>query len=260
MKSDRNEIESALHDLPSNEYAPLLQIIRQVVLSNLQVGRVQKVLNRGNGRSLGDYVRQVAQVVRADYDILERLAQNEDAAWEDVYQILRVRAYLQLMRLGIDHLEAYDRANDFAQETCVTLLGANYPSDVPYLSWAKRILRNRVYQDVLRRPDLLDRKGLTLSFQSDEAEEQTQPEDSGDGDFTRAIESRHAFEWALAQLPSESQREVLRRELDGWTDEEIAEQTGKSIQAVYNLKHRAKREVRRLLGSQGLLGNEFGSR
>jgi DNA-directed RNA polymerase specialized sigma24 family protein len=53
---------------------------------------------------------------------------------------------------------------------------------------------------------------------------------------------------ALGGLASEDQRQVILRQLAGERDEQIAEALGRSKQAIYNLRHRALRALRRLIG------------
>lgn len=254
-EEQEQEIEKALSELPAPEYAALFPIIRQIVTANLRDGRAQRMLAADHDRSLADYVHQVAQVIRDESERLERLSSHDDAAWEGLSDMLRGPAYRQLMRLGVKHAEAFERAADFVQDMCVALLQIDYPGDVPYTAWAKRVLRHRILHDLLRQPDLLDRKALFVSPPA-EAEEEFESNSPSVEDFTLALEDRQAFDWALEQLPSDAQREVLRWTMDGWSDEEIAARTGRSVQAVYNLRHRARQELKRLLGSEYHGGHE----
>jgi RNA polymerase sigma factor (sigma-70 family) len=239
-----DELEEALSSLSQSEYALLLPTIRQIVAENLRRGRAQKGQNRH--RSLTAYVQLVAQTVRSELAQTQLLEANDDQAWIKLHRTLRLRAYLQLLKLGVDHYEAYDRANDLAQDACAAILAGQYPSDVPHAAWAQRILRNLVLQQLFRSSDLLDNRHITiLSLPSERNGNDQEPVDSLASEVLERVDQRQMLERALRHLPSEAQREVLRSDLEGLSDEEIAAHTGRSVQAVYNLRHRAIHEIRR---------------
>jgi RNA polymerase sigma factor (sigma-70 family) len=175
------------------------------------------------------------------------LSANDNPTWDSLCRKLRFQAYLFLLKAGTDHYEAYERANDFAQETCLAIFKGRYPGDVPHTAWAQRILHNKIIQRVTRSPDLLDQPKLTVPLQSDDGPDYAELKDSLTVDFAKKLENQETLEWALGQLPSDAQREVLRRKLDGWSDKEIAVHLGRSVQAVYNLQHRALRGIRQLI-------------
>jgi len=245
-----DELEKALSSLSQSEYGAFLPAIRKIVTENLRRGRTRKYLSQYHYQSLSDYVRLVAQTVRSEVAQTQLLEANDDQAWGKLHQTLRLRAYLHLLSLGVGHFEAYDRANDFAQETCAAILAARYPNDVPHAAWAQRILRNLILQQVFRSSDLLDnRQMIVLALPSEENGNDPEPADLRAGEVLERVEQRQTLEMALSRLPSEAQREVLRRELEGLSDEEIAARTGRSVQAVYNLRHRAILGVRRRVDS-----------
>lgn len=245
----RYKLEEALTGLPEGDYGSLLPKIREVVFANLQNGRLQRFMERDGSHTLSDYVRQVARTVKNELEGIERLAAKEQSAWVVQHKHLRAKAYFYLMRLGVDHYEAYQRANDFAQAACEDIFKARYPMDVPYTTWVQTILRNRILQEMWRKPDLLDVKTALVPFEEDDGVE---PADPITRDQMGEAEDREVLQWAITQLPSDAQRAVIQLTLTGYTDEEIAAQMGRTVQAVYNLRHRALQEIKSLVASSSL--------
>lgn len=52
---------------------------------------------------------------------------------------------------------------------------------------------------------------------------------------------------AIEQLRSKAQREIIIRTFEELSDAQIAQQLGKSKQAVYNLRHRALARLKEIL-------------
>lgn len=245
-------LEAALRRLPEDEYGALLPRIRQIVVKNLQGSRVERFLAQDGRRSLDDYVRQVAQVVKCQEETPNPLfTDNADEAWNHFQKALRRRAYYRLIGRGVDHAEAYERANDLAQQACCAIIAASYPGDVPYTAWAKRILDNLTKQDIRRRGGVFSRTIRFSQLQVTEGEDEPEPVFLSAADpFDDEFYSRQALKWAVRQLRSEAQRCVLQLQCEGWSDGEIAKATGRSVGAVHLLRHRAIRHLQRLVNTQ----------
>jgi RNA polymerase sigma factor (sigma-70 family) len=243
----RRDLEAALAGLDQARYGHLLPAVRTRVLENLRSGRAARVLDRRfDPPALASYVQKVADTLQAESGRLRALAGADDEAWQSLHQLLCNRAYQLLLGRGVSQAEASERAHDFAQETCLAIYQGRYPADVPYTAWARRVLTNIVYQVLYRRPDLLDdRQCARLTVDSDEAGGVPEPEDPDALAPRQPVEDRAVVERAIDSLPCASQREVLRLDLAGCSDVEIAARTGRSVQAVYNLRHRAVRTLRR---------------
>ncbi len=242
-ESDHSELENALSALSEPEYGWLLSEIRETVADNLCRGRARKFLQTGHCRSLAEYVQLVARTIKSEAQESRRLpaGDGQDDWWRLLQQKLRAQAYFLLLRLGVDHYEAYQRADDFAQDACLKIFVAKYPADVPFTAWAQRILRNTILSKLRRRPDTLDVPGAITALEEDEeAGATTAPET----DPIEEAENRGMFQQALCQLPSETQRKVILLELNGFTAQEIALTLDRSAQAVYNLRHRAILEMK----------------
>jgi RNA polymerase sigma factor (sigma-70 family) len=244
---DHRELEAALSRLP-REHRSLRPLIRSIVIDNIHRGRVEKFLARHPQRTLADYVHQVALTLQADRQNVQRLSEGDEVAWGSLLELLRHRAYKRLRKIGVEHEQAYRRANDFAQEACCALLEASFPFDVPHTAWVTRILYNCITHETQRSPDLLDAKNATIPLQTMEQDDDFEVADPTSTEpFTR-IDRRQAIEWALYQLPTEAQRvTVVHKVFDGWSSEEIAADIDRNVQAVHNLYHRALKHIKRLL-------------
>lgn len=247
MNNDINQqsIDAAIEYLPVAEYGPFLPTIRQVIFENLRRGRLQKFIGQSSGLTLEDYVRQVAQTIRAETETIQRLSAHDSEAWENLHKKLRLRAYMNLLKIGVDHYEAYERANDFAQDACLAVITGHYPGDVPHTAWAQCILRNHILQQMIRNPDFLDRRQVAMvSLENGGADTETL--DPRTLEFIEEVENHQTLEQALQQLESAAQRDVIRLRMKGWSDEEIAAYSHRTVQAVYNLRHRALHKLKEL--------------
>ncbi len=145
-------------------------------------------------------------------------------------------------------------AIEFAQAACEAIFRSTFPCDVSFDAWATLVLKNVIWQRYQRSRDVLDR---TSTVESLERPPQSKTGDTFSlhellADPNAAVFEHHEVrEWlldALEQLPSTTQERVL---IDLYFNErsipEVAHRLGRSVQAVYNLKHRALLELRSIL-------------
>src|SRR5438270_2276984 len=141
-------MESALDRLPAAVYGALLPRLRQVLADNIHRGRLAKCQAHDPNLSPADYVLRVAETMRCQDDAPARLAAGVDGEWQALREAMVQRAYHRLLAIGIPHEQAYERARDLAQKTCLDILEAQpYPYDVPFVAWATRILYNSIVQE-----------------------------------------------------------------------------------------------------------------
>ena len=238
-----DELDQALW--PAVEGGPpgLHRTLRPVLEQNLASGRAARYIERNGLPGLEAYVQRVVQIALAEVDRLLEIYDRGELVWDVMTRQLQRDARIQLHRQGLPPGEIEARAADLAQEVCLILLRVHYPADVPYMQWVRRVLRNHINHCSFRSRELLDsrqveRVDLTEWELMDQAAVTDEP-----------LAGREADElaWALERLPSAAQRQIMRRSLEGWPLENIAAEIGRSPQAVYNLRHRAIREIQRLL-------------
>ncbi len=236
----------------------LRSAVHRILADNFAAGRVQRVIAfmgaeiRNPQRA---YVERVINTYLQEHQRLDRLAHADPSAWNDLYQFLVPRAYSTLAGFQ-SSLTPSAEAADFAQHTCEIIFSKPFPCDVAFDAWATRILHNDILQRFTRSREMLDQHAkLYLLDQPDSAEG-----DSFSLHELLADSAPEAFEardvqgwlmWAIAQLPTLAQQEVIIRVyLLGYSEAEVAQQLGKSPQAVYNLKHRALRLLYNILADE----------
>jgi len=245
-----DNLQSALHQLPTDPYGPLLPRLREVLADNVHRGRYAKYLARNPQHGAADYVLRVAETMRLYGDTPARLAARVDGEWEALRQAMVGRAYYRLVNIGVPSEIAYDRARDMAQKCCLDILQARpYPYDVPYVAWATRILYNSIACETQRSHDVLDRRDrLPLeNWPNDEPE----VVDPGSVDEAEQIELRQTVAWALAQLSPKQRVVITRRVFDEAPDLDTARELHSSPQAVQNHRHRGMQHLRELLRGDG---------
>jgi RNA polymerase sigma factor (sigma-70 family) len=201
------------------------------------------------------YVDRVIHSYLQEQSRVEALAAQDEAAWAELHEQLTGRAYNILLRLQVPPGQAMGEAADFAQAACEIIFSHPFPYDVSFDAWATRILKNRILWRDTRSQDLIDREPRTLSLdrpgRSETGDDFSLYDLLTDGAGTSAFERLEVQEWlmqAIAGLRSGAQQRVIIDSFFyGLSDEEIATRLGKTKQAVYNLRHRALRDLKEIL-------------
>lgn len=259
----RNRLERFLRDRGAQPIDALLERhatqVTNIVGRNVASGRWERVqkFHRSKGKTSGtfkEYVDTVIAVYWREYKRVEGLAAKNEDDWNELWRLLVRRAYNTLIDFGLRPHQASIEAADFAQDTCEAIFGDWYPYDVPFDIRATRILHNRILKKYSRSRDALDQRGRVLSLETPQKEatpEVALHELLADASSLQPFEQRENQEVllaAIAQLGSEAQQQVIVgtffHELN---TEEIAQQLGRSRQAVYNLRHRALLRLKEIL-------------
>jgi RNA polymerase sigma factor (sigma-70 family) len=243
----------ATHNLSQ---AALAQRVSQIVARNLESGRARRVLAASQVVSieqLEPYIDRVIATFLSEHERVDRLASAEGDEWSRLFGQLTNRAYVMLARVRQSPATAAE-AIDFAQAACESVFHHTFPCDVSFDAWVTLILKNCVLQRYTRSRDLLDRNPEVASL------DDSQMLAVGEGfslhdllaDPSAAVfERREIQDWllqAIARLTSQAQQEVIvALYFNDHTEAEVARHLGRSVQAVYNLKHRALRQLKELL-------------
>jgi len=205
------------------------------------------------------YLQQVVQIYQQEQARLQALVQRDDDAWRVLGAQLTDSAYHLLVQKGIDAALATDLARDMAQQTCYKIYMSTFPFDVAFNTWTHVILKNQILHQLTRSKELLDRQLYIESFDALQAEHEDQhnftPIGQMDGErgyspfsSSNQIEDRDWLIGAIAQLPSAERRAVIVYTFFyALSDDEIAQQLGKSKGAVHTLRHRALKQLQGIL-------------
>jgi len=253
-------------------------IVARIVADNLASGRAQRVIGRiaqiprsGNAPArvtsdgdepaldpqlLAEYTERVAQIYQQDSERVEALARGDETEWGILRDQLLRYAEKMLRRLGVPYDRVQPDAEDFVQHTCTIIYTQRFPFDVAFDVWATSILSHVIWRTRKRSLDLVDRTFvLSLDYTSRDAKggELSLHSTVEDPDSLEAFASLETQEWlldAIIHLKSDAQRAVIiHRFFFDRSMDEIASMLGKSRNAVYQLQHRALRELKEYLES-----------
>lgn len=232
----------------------LAQRVAGIVRDNVARGRVPRKPAPHPQTGVPDsYIDEVLGFIHTEGDTLHALRERDEAAWLRVMELLCVRAYTYLMRGGMEGAQARQLAEDLAQACSVTLWEQaleRFPYDTQFEAWVSRIAAYEVSQWRRSGKEQREQRAISLDGVPDSNVQQTLYEVLPDLGASRALdeaEARMTLAGALEQLASEEQRQTVLRQLRGESDEEIASALGRSKQAIYNLRYRALRALRRIL-------------
>ncbi len=233
--------------------AAVIQRLTAIVARNIQSGRAQRVLAATAPEQIDQYIDRVIAAFLVEHDRLDRLAAGEADAWARLFQQLAQRAQWLLNRIATSPATAPE-AIEFAQAACEAIFRSTFPCDVSFDAWATLVLKNIIWQRYQRSRDLLDRNSQVESLENastaEPGAEFSLHELLADPN-SNVFDQPEVREWlltALDQLSSVTQERVL---IELYFNErsipEVAQRLGRSVQAVYNLKHRALLELKSIL-------------
>lgn len=233
--------------------------VHTVLYYNFTSGRWKRVMNQDKEQNsdrvtvLRSYAQRVAVGYEEQHSRVHPLERGEQHAWAELRALLKRTAQTALRYgYGFPAAGLSFEADECVQRACETIYRTRFPYDVVFNAWARQILKNairhRFYQAETQGYYLLDDLFNTPS-QHDPQSTDHQEWEIPDPD--RTLESWELHDLVhdlISQLPSKSQQEVMRltcfSDLD---DTEIATRLNKSIQAVHNLRNRARNTMRCLL-------------
>ncbi len=270
----------------SSSYVELIEQITKIISRNLTSGRAKRVVDKsGVGAPVsqtlvsGDkqaqsqtcshkqqnaepqplvaYVDRVITTYLKEYSRVERLAVGDEAEWVQLHNRLANRAYYALLRRQISATRARDEAMEFAQEACYVIFNSLFPCDVPFDAWTAKILNNLILQRYTRSRDLIDRKPQAVTsldcpgYQTDTGDEFSLYDLLTDESSIVAFKQVEVQDWlirAIACLRSQAQQQVIiYTYFYDLSDEEIAKRIQKSKNAVQILRHRALKQLQKIL-------------
>lgn len=217
--------------------------VEQIVEQNVRTGRFERV-RKARAITLEEYTSLVTISYAAHHHLVACLAEGEPEAWEHLWLRLFQRAYDLLLLRGWGSGEAYERAQEAAQNACLTIYCKVFPYDCSFDAWAFLILRHQVFRAYHRSRSPIDHPQMI------DAPEALDDSDALRQDAFELIEEVEPLLAALRQLRSHAQRQAIEYiYLEGLSADETAQRMGKSVQAIYNLTDRALDRLRILLGS-----------
>jgi RNA polymerase sigma factor (sigma-70 family) len=260
---ERAQLFTSTHCVPFSRHLEYhIEPITFIVSSNFYSGRAQRIMNKTCAEVSSDgylvkYVDHVITYYLAHSVFICRLQAGDTDSWQGLYTQLYKSACKFLQRQASAQAWISEEASDYTQQACTSIYRTFYPFDVPFEAWAKTVLFNCIRQRH-RSPDLLNRTRDVVSLDevlaaTAEQSEMPRHEYSCNARDSRAferIEERDKILSAIAQLRSAAQRTVITYAyLDELCDTQIAQKLETSAANVQLLRHRALRNLMRILSS-----------
>lgn len=243
------------------DYSHRIAILRQILYYNLKSGRWAKVVGSTKGnilerqKDIQTYARIVVEKFEEQHPRVYSLERGETAVWQQLRSQLAGHTQRILRsRYGISESLIRNDTEEYVQMACETIFRTRFPFDVPFDAWAAQILLNHIRQRLWRSSDMLDHREVVVSaadfplpseFEENELWERLVPDCPNTFDV---IDNRSLLVDLIERLPSAAQKEViLLTFFYDWEDPQIAGFLEKSVQAVYNLRHRALKCMKYML-------------
>ena len=237
------EIENFLGILSEQRGDQIAARIRPILYTNLDRGRLHGFIE-GEIDRVHDYVFRVADKYTSLSPYINKL-QNEGAAnaWEPLTKQLTRWAY-NFLRNDVVDTPPMENAQECANESAITILGAHFPYDTDFEPWACVIVKNvclKFIHKATKKSTVPQRSLIHLDDAMDtikdpQSEQQEQQIDLQDDLFE-----------AIAQLSNGRRQVVLYKYFEEYSLDEIAQKMGKSIGAIYCLHFNALSDLRKIL-------------
>lgn len=188
-------------------------------------------------------------------ELLERARTGQDTALEQL--VKHYRAYLSLLaRLKVDRqLQARVDDSDLVQEACLSAYrdfgDFRGTTEVEFAAWLRQIMAHVVANHIRdhqrqRRDVRLERRLHQMLNQSSQMLERALADPNSSPSHNAVRRERAVLlADALSQLPEDYREVLVSRELEGKSLEEVAEQMGRTTNAVQKLWARALIQLRR---------------
>lgn len=232
--------------------------ITEIVAQNQKCERAVPDIN-GDKPALAEYIMKVARNYAVWHPLVYALRARDHQAWEELWQELRskVPSALRSVLRDSSWFISEERYDEFVQEACLDIFRGRYPYDCEFQAWTFRVLTNRIRKILFHTNNPLDHPTKAQSIPQMAEDNGVEEEVLLDWivyraapppDFVESVHQRERLNRAIAQLPSVNQRQVaIWTWLEPLSDEEIARRLGRTSNAVYKIRQRARANLKRIL-------------
>lgn len=180
----------------------------------------------------------VAPSRAGDYELAQRAAAGDAAAFEQLYRLHHRRVYSLCLRM----LQNEAEAEDLSQEVFVQLLRkvGMFRGDSAFTTWLHRLTVNQVLM-------YFRKKGVRLERTTEDGELPVQVV-AGTQDAGRMpVVDRIALDRAVAQLPPGYRAVFILHDVEGYEHEEVARALGIAAGTSKSQLHKARMKLRAIL-------------
>lgn len=177
----------------------------------------------------------------SDYDLAQRAAKGDMAAFEEVYQRHNRRVYSLCLRMT----QSAPEAEDLAQEVFIQLFRkiGSFRGDSAFTTWLHRMTVNQVLMHFRKR-------SVKMEKTTEEGETPVQIVNGTENPLHMPVVDRIALDDAIAQLPNGYRTVFILHDVEGHEHEEVARILGCSVGTSKSQLHKARMKLRRLLKKQ----------
>ena len=173
-----------------------------------------------------------------DFDLAQRAAGGDMAAFEEIYQRHHRRVYSICLRM----LQNAYEAEDLTQDVFIQLYRkiGSFRGDSAFTTWLHRMTVNQVLMHFRKR---------TVKFEktTEEGETPVQIVPGTESPFKMPIVDKIALENAIDQLPAGYKNVFMLHDVEGFEHEEVARILGCSVGTSKSQLHKARLKLQKLL-------------
>ncbi|HET9525743.1 MAG TPA: RNA polymerase sigma factor [Pyrinomonadaceae bacterium] len=176
-----------------------------------------------------------------DYELGQKAAQGDMAAFEQLYQRHNRRVYSLCLRMTGNVSEA----EDLAQEVFIQLFRkiGSFRGESAFTTWLHRLTVNQVLMHFRKR-------GVRMEQTTEDGETPVQIVKGTENPNSMPVVDRIALDKAIAQLPPGYRTVFTLHDIEGHEHEEIAKMLGCSVGTSKSQLHKARMKLRGLLRQQ----------
>jgi RNA polymerase sigma-70 factor, ECF subfamily len=178
---------------------------------------------------------------QTDYELGQKAAQGDMAAFEQLYQRHNRRVYSLCLRMTGNVSEA----EDLAQEVFIQLFRkiGSFRGESAFTTWLHRLTVNQVLMHFRKR-------GVRMEQTTEDGETPIQIVKGTENPNSMPVVDRIALDKAIAQLPPGYRTVFTLHDIEGHEHEEIAKMLGCSVGTSKSQLHKARMKLRGLLRQQ----------
>lgn len=249
----RQRTRRALVRWADEKDADFIRAVQRILEINCQQGRVRKFLESGTADTYEDYVARVAHAYEEQHHYVHLVQEVQDhEIWLELYEQMQKWAYAILTKREFLHPQArFQHGIDCAAEAAVTVLKRHFPFDVAFGAWVHQIVYYTCLYHIRKEGRAYpapQEKMVPLDKWEGWLENMVDP---NAGEEPEQFALRDLLLQAIEKLSDSQQEFVLLHYFKGRTFAEIADLTGRSLNAVYQLHHKALKELRKILSDYG---------
>jgi RNA polymerase sigma factor (sigma-70 family) len=240
------KIEESLKIIANRDVEEIAECIRPILFVNLQNGRVDS-FTEGQAERIQEYVLRVADHYKQWHEYIDKVQiEKDDLVWEALLLQLRKWTYSFFIHYGFEPI--YTRTElvpTQANEVAIQLLKAHFPFDTSFEPWAFNIVKSTCLK-FMRTSMKKSAVPIRYLVDLDDSLENWIPDPQAQLDVIYNEEHSSLID-AINQLPPIRRKVIIQKYFYELPSSEIAENTKKSVSAVYSLHFNAIESLRKIL-------------